>query len=125
MALVKSATGLGKSGLSDWMIQRVSAVILAVYSVCVLGFVLFNPEMSFEQWQGFMGSTYMKVFSFLAIVALAGHGWVGMWTISTDYLTERQMGSIATPIRILFQLATIIAAIVYVVWAAMILWGQN
>ncbi len=123
MGIVKSATSLGKSGLSDWMVQRVTALILGVYFVCVLAFILFNPDMTFEQWQGYMGSTYMKVFTFLVIASLAGHGWVGMWTISTDYLTERQMGSIATPIRILFQLGTIIAAIVYVVWGAMILWG--
>lgn len=123
MGMVKNATSLGRSGLSDWMVQRVTAVLLGVYFVSVLAFILCNPGMSFEQWQGFMGSVYMKVFTFITIAALAGHGWVGMWTISTDYITERQMGSIATPIRIIFQLGTIIAAVVYVVWGAMILWG--
>lgn len=121
--MVTSATNLGKSGLSDWMVQRASAVILGVYFICVLSFFICNPELSFEQWKGYMTSTYMKIFTFLALISLAGHAWVGLWTVSTDYLTERQLGSIATPLRIVFQWGTILVAIVYVVWGAMILWG--
>lgn len=121
--MVTNATSLGKSGLSDWMVQRVSAVILGVYFICVLSFFICNPELSFEQWKGYMGTGYMKVFTFLALLSLAGHAWVGLWTVSTDYLTERQLGSIATPLRIVFQLGTILVAVVYVVWGAMILWG--
>ncbi|MCG8317282.1 MAG: succinate dehydrogenase, hydrophobic membrane anchor protein [Pseudomonadales bacterium] len=118
-----SATSLGKNGVSDWMVQRASAVILGVYFICLLVFFVCNSDPSFQEWQQFMGSTYMKVFTFLALLSLAGHAWVGLWTISTDYLTERQLGSIATPLRIVWQLGTIVVAIVYVVWGAMILWG--
>lgn len=121
--MVTSATNLGKNGVSDWMIQRVSAVILGVYFICVLSFLISNPELSFEQWKAYMGSTYMKIFTFLALVSIAGHAWVGLWTVSTDYLTERQMGGIATPLRIVFQLGTILVAVVYVLWGAMILWS--
>lgn len=121
--MVTNATSFGKSGLSDWIVQRATAVILAVYSVCLVGFFLCNSEVTFEQWTAFMGSTYMKVFTFLAIASLSAHAWVGLWTISTDYLTERHLGSIATPLRLVFQFAAILAAIVYVVWGALILWG--
>ena len=38
----KSATGLTGSGLRDWVVQRVSAVVLAVYGLVLLGFFLFN-----------------------------------------------------------------------------------
>lgn len=121
--MVTSATSLGKNGVSDWMIQRVSAVILGVYFICILSFFVTTPDLTFAQWQGYMGSMYMKIFTFIALVSLAGHAWVGLWTVSTDYLTERQMGSIATPLRIVFQLGTILVAVVYVLWGAMILWS--
>ena len=121
--MVTSATSLGKNGLSDWMIQRVSAVILGVYFICLLIFFVSNPDLSFSEWKGYMGSAYMKIFTFIALISLAGHAWVGMWTVSTDYLTERQLGSIATPLRILFQLGTILVAVVYVLWGAMIIWS--
>ena len=35
---VTNVTSLTRSGLADFVIQRVSAVILAVYTLCVLGF---------------------------------------------------------------------------------------
>ena len=121
--MVVSATSLGKNGVTDWLVQRASAVIMAVYFVCVLSFLLCNPDLSYLDWKAYMGSTYMKVFTFLALISLAGHAWIGMWAVSTDYLTERQLGDIATPLRIVFQLGTILVCIVYVVWGAMILWG--
>ena len=37
---MKSATSFSRSGMSDWIVQRVSAVILAVYFVVVLGWVV-------------------------------------------------------------------------------------
>ena len=121
--MVTSATSLGKNGLSDWMVQRVSAVILGVYFICVMSFMIANPDLSFAEWKAYMGSAYMKIFTFLALISLAGHAWVGMWTVSTDYLTERQLGSIATPLRIVFQLGTILIAVVYVLWGSMIIWS--
>ena len=47
-----------------------------------------------------------------------------MWTISTDYLTSRLMGSKATPIRLVFQLGCVLLALLYLVWGAEILWGS-
>ena len=46
---MKSATGLTGSGSRDWFIQRVSAVILAVYTVVILGWVLCNGGFNYEQ----------------------------------------------------------------------------
>ena len=63
-ASVKSGTGLTGSGLRDWIVQRVSAVILAVYLVVVLGWVLFNAPLEFASWQGFMLSGPMKALGF-------------------------------------------------------------
>ena len=39
---MKSATGLTGSGSRDWFIQRVSAVVLAVYTVVILGWILLH-----------------------------------------------------------------------------------
>ena len=121
--MVTSATSLGKNGLSEWLVKRVSAVILGIYFIFVMSVFIANPDLSFAEWKAYMGSTYMKIFTFLALISLAGHAWVGLWTVSTDYLTERQLGSIATPLRIVFQLGTILVAVVYVLWGAMIIWS--
>lgn len=119
---MKSATGLTGSGSRDWIIQRISAVVLGLYTVVVLGWVLMHPGFDHAAWYGFMMTLPMKLFSLLAIVSLAGHAWVGVWTILTDYVTTRQMGESATALRLVLQAAMIVAIIVFTVWGFQIFW---
>ena len=58
---MKSATGLTGSGSRDWYIQRVSAVVLAAYTVVLFGWILCNG-FGYEQWFGFMLTLPMKIF---------------------------------------------------------------
>lgn len=112
---MKSATGLTGSGSRDWVVQRVSAIILAIYSVVILGWFLVTPEVNYATWHGFMMALPMKIFSLLAILSLAGHAWVGMWTIFTDY--------VHSGLRLVLQSLMIIAVVIYTVWAIGIFWG--
>ncbi len=121
--MVTSVTSFGKSGLSDWIVQRVTAVVLGVYFLCMMGFFLFTSDLTYDQWYAYMTTTYMRIFTLIALVSLAAHGWIGVWAISTDYLTVRQLGSAGTAIRLVFQAVCALVAIVYVVWGIQILWG--
>lgn len=121
--MVTNVTNLSRSGLYDWMAQRVSAVVLAAYTLFLLGYVLFNPGMTYLEWHGLFSNNPMRIFSLLALVALGAHAWVGMWTISTDYLTPMALGKWATAVRFLFQAACGIAMFAFFVWGVQILWG--
>ena len=123
MGMVTSVTSLGKNGLYDWVIQRATAVVLGVYFLCLMGFLIVNPDLTYDQWQSYMSSTYMRVFTLIALLSMAAHAWVGLWTISTDYLTERQLGATGTVLRIAFQAVCALVTMVYVVWGIQILWG--
>ena len=94
--MVTNVTNFSRSGLYDWMAQRVSAVVLAAYFLFLLGYLLFNPGLTYADWHGLFSHTVMRIFSLLALVALSVHAWVGMWTISTDYLTPMALGKAAT-----------------------------
>ena len=122
--MVTNATNLSRSGLSDWLIQRFSAVILAAYVLCVLGSIALTPEMDYSEWRGLFDSSVMRLFSLLALASLCAHAWIGMWTIGTDYLTERQLGSSATFIRLLYQVFCVLAVAVYMLWGIEIFWGS-
>ncbi len=122
--VMKSATSFSRSGVSDWILQRVSAVILAAFFVVIIGWLICAGEVTYTAWHDFMTSTCMRIFSLLAIVSLAAHAWIGMWTVFTDYLTVRQMGAKASFIRLLAQIVMGLAIFVYVVWGIMILWGN-
>ena len=121
--MVTNVTNLSRSGLYDWMAQRVSAVVLAAYTLFLLGYVICNPGMGYAEWHGLFSHTAMRIFSLLALVALSVHAWVGMWTISTDYLTPMALGKWATVVRFLFQAVCGIAMFAYFVWGVQILWG--
>lgn len=116
-----SATSFSRSGLSDWILQRVSAVILAAYFLVVLGFVLGHP--TYTAWHAFMATTPMRIFSLLALFSLAAHAWIGLWTVVTDYVTTRQMGPLADFLRLMMEIGFAIVIFVYVVWGIQILWG--
>ena len=121
--MVTNVTNFSRSGLFDWMAQRVSAVVLAAYFLFLLGYLLVNPGLTFADWHGLFSNTAMRVFSLLALVGLTAHAWVGMWTISTDYLTPMALGKSATAVRFLFQAVCGIAMFAFFVWGVQILWG--
>lgn len=121
--MVTNVTNFSRSGLFDWVAQRVSAVVLAAYFIFLLGYLLVNPELDYAQWHGLFSTTAMRIFSLFALVAVSAHAWVGMWTISTDYLTSLAFGKCATGIRFLFQAGCGIAMFAFFVWGVQILWG--
>ncbi len=122
MAVVEPVTSLGRTGLYDWLAQRASAVILLVYSG-VLGFILLSsPQLDYARWQALFASIGMKSFTLLALLALIVHAWVGVWTVSTDYLTPRMLGRAGTPLRLAAQAASGVLFFVYLLWGIHILW---
>jgi len=116
--MVTSATNFGRSGAYDWMIQRVSSVVLALYFAFMLGVFVFNPNMDYATWSALFSKTWMRIFTLAALVSLAAHAWVGLWTITTDYLKNGV-------VRFLAQALCGLVMFVYFVWGVEVLWGLN
>lgn len=114
--MVKSVTSLGRSGLHDWMIQRITAVVLAVYVIYLSVFIFSTPYLQFAVWQELFAQTGFKIFSFIAIASLCFHAWIGLWIISTDYLKPLAL-------RMIFQTSVILLCIAFLLWGAQILWS--
>lgn len=102
-------------GLRDWMGQRVTAVILAVYTAYLLLSLLTGPTLNYGVWAGLFVSPFMKVFTLLATIALIYHAWIGVRDIFMDYIKP-------TGLRFVLQVATIVVLVGYACWAAIILW---
>jgi succinate dehydrogenase / fumarate reductase membrane anchor subunit len=114
--MVTTVTSFGRSGLSDWLVQRVSALILAVYSVFMVGYLLVNPQLDFAQWHALFSMTSMRIFSLMALLSLGAHCWIGLWSISTDYLKPFTL-------RFVFQMVVGLLMFIYTVWGVQLLWG--
>ena len=112
---MNSVTNIGRNGIQDWIIQRVTAYVLALYTLFLLGFFV-PTDVDYQAWSALYSQGWFKIFSLLALLSIAGHAWVGLWTVSTDYIKS------AMP-RFLLQAACILVMFVYVVWGIQILWG--
>ncbi len=121
--MVTAVTSMGRSGLYDWLMQRVTAVVLLAYTLCLGAFFVFNSDVTYLQWQELMSRTPMKIFSLLALISLGIHAWVGLWSVFTDYLTERLMGTKGNVMRLILQVLCGLVMFVYLIWGIQILWG--
>ena len=121
--MVSSATNLTRNGLTDFLVQRVTAMVLAAYTLLVTGFLVVTPDLTHEAWAAWHGSQLMLLFSTLAVLSTAAHAWIGMWTIGTDYIREAHVGPRATLFRGLYQVLCAGVLFLYVAWALQIFWG--
>ena len=114
--MVRNLTNKGRGGVRDWLVQRVSALIIAVYVIFMVGYFVLHPNLDYLVWQNLFSSTGMRVFSLLVLFGLVSHAWVGMWTISTDYLKS-------TFGRLFFQVIVFLVLAACLVWGIQIFWG--
>jgi len=121
---VTNVTSFGRSGLSDWVVQRASGVVLTVYLLVIAAYLLLTPEVDYASWKELHNGLCIRLLTVFAVLSLAAHAWIGMWGVLTDYVTVRLMGPKATLLRVFLQLGMIAVIFVYVVWTVAILWGK-
>ena len=104
-------------GLRDWLAQRVTAGLMALFTLAVLAQVLFSKgPIGYDKWAGIFSSQWMKVLTFTVILALVYHIWVGMRDIWMDYVTQ------AVWLRLCLQVFSIVWLVGCAGWAIQVLW---
>lgn len=116
--MVKAVSALGRSGLHDWLLQRISAVVLAAYFLFIAGFLVVKSPIDFVTWHSLFSCTAMKVFTLLALISFLVHAWIGLWIVTTDYLK-------ALGLRLLVQVLVILFCLGTLLWGVSILWSFN
>ena len=119
--MVTAVTSMGRSGLYDWLMQRVTAVILLGYFLLVAWVLIGGVD--YASLKDLYSQTWMRVFSLMALFSLGIHAWIGLWSVFSDYLTERLMGTTGNVLRFLVQAVCAIIMFTYTVWGIQILWG--
>ena len=102
-------------GLRDWLAQRITALIMAVYSVIVAGIVLKNSPLTYPVWRDLFTQGWMRVATLLFAVSLVWHAWVGVRDILMDYIKPDGL-------RLTLQVLFIVLLASYLGWAVQILW---
>ncbi|MBU3648424.1 MAG: succinate dehydrogenase, hydrophobic membrane anchor protein [Limnohabitans sp.] len=103
-------------GLRDWLAQRVTGVLMVLFTLAVLGQVLLTSgEISYDKWAGIFSGQLMKALTFSVFVALAIHVWVGVRDIWMDYV--KPVG-----LRLVLQIFTLVWLVSCLGWAIQVLW---
>ncbi len=123
MVVVRTVTSFGRSGTFDWLYQRVTAVILLAYVLFIVGFIFFTKDFGYQAWSELFAQRWMRVFSLVALLSTIIHAWIGLWSVVTDYITNRMMGGKATVLRLFVEVILAAVAVLYTVWGIEILWG--
>ena len=121
--MVGIASSFSQSGVTNWLVQRVSALVMTAYILFITVYLLANPDISYAQWSALNSLLSMRLFSLLTMASIASHAWIGIWCVLTDYVTERLLGPKADIIRKVLQVCMIAVILIYLVWAIDILWG--
>ena len=103
-------------GTRDWLAQRVTAVLMALFTLAVLAGVLFTSgPLGYEGWAGIFAPQWMKMLTFATLIGLVWHVWVGMRDVLMDYV--KPVG-----IRLVLQIFVIVWLVGCAGWALQVLW---
>ena len=102
-------------GLKDWLAQRITAAVMAVYTLLVAVLLLGQERLTYESWRGFMAGGFMRFLTFLFVVSLIWHVWVGVRDIWMDYV--KPVG-----VRLALQVFSIVWLLGCAGWAIQVIW---
>ena len=105
-----------RHGLRDWLVQRVTAVLLAVYTVVLVGILLICPPQNYGEWRALFENEPMRVATFLFFVSVFWHAWIGVRDILIDYVKPAS-------VRLGLEIVVAVLLVGYTGWAIKILWS--
>jgi len=102
-------------GLKDWVIQRATALVMAVYTLVLLIDLLVTSPSGHNAWRELFAGGFMRFATFLFFVSLFYHAWIGVRDIWMDYVKP-------DGVRLLLMIGTAVLLVGYAGWAIQILW---
>ena len=102
-------------GVRDWLVQRATAVLMALFTIVMIVECLWPGPMSYEKWAGIFAHQWMKVLTFVMIGSILWHAWVGVRDVLMDYVKPLAA-------RLVLQVAAIAWLVGCAGWALQVLW---
>lgn len=103
-------------GMRAWLLQRLSAVYMALYVIVALFWVLQNTPLDFAAWQALFAQPLINIFTLLFIFLLLAHAWIGVRDIFVDYIHH-------LPSRFILLVLVSTLQIMLAIWVFMVLFS--
>ncbi len=108
--------GASHYGVGDWLVQRATAIVMAVFTLALILAVIFTSgPLTYASWSGIFAATWMKFLTFATVIPICWHAWIGVRNVFMDYI--KPVG-----IRLALQLFAAVWLIGSAGWAAQVLW---
>lgn len=104
-------------GSYEWMLQRMTAFVMTLYVVIMGGLLLVEQPWSYERWQTLFDDGSVKLATYLFLLSLLLHAWIGYKDVLADYV--RPLG-----IRKGLKWVGGVTLLLQVIWSAQLLWGN-
>jgi succinate dehydrogenase / fumarate reductase membrane anchor subunit len=102
-------------GTGDWLAQRITAVVMAVYTLILFVVLVVGIPLNYAVWKDLFTLGWMRVATLLFAVSLAWHAWVGVRDILMDYVQHDGL-------RLSLQVCTLLLLASYLGWTVQVLW---
>jgi succinate dehydrogenase / fumarate reductase membrane anchor subunit len=73
------------SGLPAWLVQRLSALYMALFTMLATAWWCLTPPLDYPAWQALFAHPAISTASSLFFLALLLHAWVGIRDVILDY----------------------------------------
>lgn len=107
---------LRAQGLRTWLLQRVSAIYMALYVVVAIVWAFQSAPLDFPTWQAVFAQPLINIFTQLFIFLLLAHAWVGVRDIFVDYVHH-------TPTRFILLMLVSTLQLMLAIWIFMVLYS--
>jgi succinate dehydrogenase / fumarate reductase membrane anchor subunit len=102
-------------GLRDWLAQRVTAVVMTVFILWLAVALMVSPPQDYTDIKALFDNRWIRIGSFLFLLSLFWHAWIGMRNILMDYVHS-------SGVRLALEILVILSLLFYAVWSVEILW---
>jgi succinate dehydrogenase / fumarate reductase membrane anchor subunit len=103
-------------GLRDWLLQRITAVVMVLFVLFVVVDLLLQPRVDYDVWTRLFSNNITRSFALLFLLSLFYHAWIGVRDIVMDYIKPAS-------VRLIVHVSVILALLMYAIWSVQILWG--
>ena len=103
-------------GMRAWLTQRLSALVMAIYSIfAVVRFLIVQPS-HYEAWVDFFQPLWWRIATLMFWISLCIHAWLGIRDVFKDYVPN-------PGVRDVLDKLLVVSLWVYLLWATWLLLG--
>jgi succinate dehydrogenase / fumarate reductase, membrane anchor subunit len=101
-------------GMRQWLTQRLTAVIMAVYIICLVIYLVALQPNNYEDFREMVIPWWFRITTFIFFLCLCMHAWLGVRDVLRDYVFNQN-------VRGYMQAVVDILLVAYALWMGAIL----